>query len=172
VNSVLRISLATLGLIASPGCSLIYTKGPEPEVHPPPECTTSNAAPVADTVLAATSVALFGLGVAGVVISLSGPAVACPVSGCNNSGREAAVGVSASAIAVGAAMGVLFTTSAVVGYRRTGACRDSLAPDASPLSGPAVPAASLLPVTPWEACGRVGDAPRVCARVVPLQRRE
>jgi hypothetical protein len=162
VNSVLRISFATLALVASPGCSLVFTKGPEPEVHPPPECTTSVAAPVADTVFATASVVLLGLGVAAFADSTS----SCKGEFCGiGSGAGEVVGV--GAILVGALSGILFTTSAVVGYKRTSACRDSMAPDASPLSGSVVPATSLLPAAPWEACARVGDAPRVCTNAAP-----
>jgi hypothetical protein len=160
--NLLRISLATLILIPNPGCSLILTKGPEPEVRPPPECTTSVAAPVADTVLATLSVALLGLGVAGVVASgYGGVAVSCPVSGCN-SGVGEVLAISLSAVAVGAATGALFITSAAVGYQRTSACRASLEPKALPALGPVVPATSLFPASPTKACAAVGDAPRVC----------
>jgi hypothetical protein len=162
VKSLLRISLATLALVASPGCSLILTKGPEPEVHPPPECSTSVAAPVMDSVLATASLTLVGLAVAEAASSCpAGPHV--DWDGCGLPQAAGWLG-----IAVGTALGALFITSAVVGYQRTSACRASLEPKALPPPGPVVPATSLLPVTPWEACGRVGDAPRLCPRTLPL----
>ncbi|HMK73981.1 MAG TPA: hypothetical protein VK454_11625, partial [Myxococcaceae bacterium] len=57
MSSALRGSAVVLVVAASPGCSFVLTRGPETDVHPPRECTTSNAAPVADTVLAALSLA-------------------------------------------------------------------------------------------------------------------
>ena len=53
---------------ASAGCSFLYTKGPQPQLRPPPPCTTSNAAPIEDTVLGAASV---GLAVAGGIVASS-----------------------------------------------------------------------------------------------------
>jgi len=151
--------LATLLFAATPGCSLIFTKGPQPELQPPPECTSSVAAPVADTVLATLSIALFGLGVTGAVASLyGGAAVSCPVSGCNNGSEGVAFVGSLSALALGAAMGALFITSAVNGYEKTSACRASV--EANALLPR--PKALLFPASPAEACEAVRDAPRVC----------
>ena len=146
------MSLAAVFVAALPGCSLILTKGPQPELHPPPECTTSVAAPVVDTVLAALSFTLLGLGVAAETES-SAP---CTGEFCSLNGIGQGSGW--IAIAAGAATGILFTTSAVVGYQRTSACRASLEPN----SLLPRPRASLLPALPVEACGGVGDAPRTC----------
>jgi hypothetical protein len=164
VNSVLRISLATLILIASPGCSFIFTKGPEPEVHPPPECTTSVAAPAVDTVMIAASVAL-------VVAGAATAASSCTSGfGLNFCGLNQGVGL--GAILLGAVSGVVFTSSAVVGFNRTSACRALLEPNALPPPSPVVPATSLFPASPTKACAGMGDVPHVCARVVLLQGRE
>jgi hypothetical protein len=165
VNSVLRISLAALFVVASPGCSLIFTKGPQPELHPqryadlhgttPLECTASVAAPVVDTTLAVVSFALLGLGVAG--------AATHDQPNCEFlCGTEQAFGW--VAVIVGAAMGALFTYSAVVGYQRTSACRASLEPNALLPQ----PRASLLPASPADACGAMDDAPRACPPPVHL----
>jgi hypothetical protein len=152
-TSVLRISLAMLILGVSSGCSLIFTKGPQPEMHPPTGCTSSVGAPVADTVLATASVVLLGLGVAAIADSSS----SCTGEFCGiGNGAGQAVGV--GAVIVGALSGILFTTSAVVGYQRTSACRASLEPDALLPR----PTASLLPAPLVEACAQVDDAPRVC----------
>jgi len=153
VNSVLRVLLATLALVASPGCSFIFTKGPEPEVHPPPQCTTSVAAPAVDTVMIAASVAL-------VVAGAATAASSCTAGfGLNFCGLK---GAGLGAILLGAVSGVVFTSSAVVGFNRTSACRASLEPNALPPPGPVIPATSLFPASPTKACAPMGDAPRVC----------
>jgi hypothetical protein len=159
-NSILRISLAIVALVAGPGCSLIFAKGPQPEVYPPPECTSSVAAPVADTGIAATS---FALAVAAAAVAAPG----CPPP---NPGGSELCGFNKLAwfpAGAAAALSVLFTASAVVGYQRTSACRDSLAPDARPLPGPVVPGTSSLLDSPGQGCARVGDAPRVCTNAAP-----
>ena len=154
-----HIPLKAFVVAAASGCSLIFTKGPQPELHPLPECTQSVAAPVTDTVLAALSVTLLGLGVAAETES-SAP---CTGEFCSLNGIGQGAGW--IGIAAGAAMGILFTTSAVVGYQRTSACRASLEPNALLPQ----PKASLVPASPAaETCGVAGDAPRVCPRVVLL----
>jgi hypothetical protein len=152
-GAALRISLATVLVVAGPGCSLVFTHAPQPEVHPPPECTTSVAAPVVDTVLATAGVTFLGLGV-GVVAS------SCTGQYCEL-GRDGGW----AAVIVGAVTGALFITSAVVGYQRTSACRASLEPSGLPRPPGSVPAASLLWPLP-EACAPVGDAPRTGPRTV------
>jgi hypothetical protein len=149
LDSTLRISLATLFLGACPGCSLIFTHAPQPDVHPPPECTTSVAAPVVDTVVATASATLLGFGAAAA-------ATPCTPGDVNFCGLGQAAGW--GAIVVGAVTGILFTTSAVVGYQRTSACRASLEPNALLPQ----PSASLLPASSVEVCASVGDAPRSC----------
>jgi hypothetical protein len=139
--------LVALVLVASPSCSLVYTRGPHPEIHPSPECTTSPAAPVADTGLAVLSLTLLGLGAASV-------GWVCP--GC---GALDLFGI--GAIVLGTVFAAVFTTSAVVGYQRTGACRALKASEVPP--APLTASSSLLgPATPSEACPTSGDAPRRC----------
>jgi hypothetical protein len=163
VNLVLRLSLAALFLIASPGCSFIFTKGPEPEVHPPPACTTSVAAPVVDTVMVAASVALViaGAGTASSQCNSSTSGFGFSFCGLNQ-------GVGLGAVIAGAVSGAVFTTSAAVGFNRTSACRASLEPNALPAPGPVVPATSLFPPSPTKACAPMGDAPRLCPRALLL----
>jgi hypothetical protein len=98
------MSLAALFVAAIPGCSLILTEGPQPELHPPPQCTTSVAAPVVDTVLAAFSVTLLGLGIAAEAES----STPCTGEFCSLNG----VGEGAGWVAIAAG-------AAVVGYQRT-----------------------------------------------------
>src|SRR5512143_356624 len=69
--------LVTLTWVTS-GCSLIFVKGPQPEVQPPPPCTASNSLPTADAVLAGLSVAAL---VAGAVVYANGKSQ--EASGCN-----------------------------------------------------------------------------------------
>jgi hypothetical protein len=157
----LRLLFVALLVEAGPGCSLILTKGPEPELHPPPECTTSVGAPVVDTVLAATSVALAIAGLAGASSSCSSTG---GFNGCGiGKGTGEALGVA------GAALGVLFAVSAGVGYGRTRACRASLGPGYVPAPTQLTPApeASLWPPTPSPGCALQGDAPRVCTLAGP-----
>jgi hypothetical protein len=163
LGSALRLSLVALLVGATPGCSLVLTKGPEPELHPPPECTTSVAAPVTDTLLAATSVALAIAGLAG------------SSSSCSNTGGFNGCGIGKGTGEIlgiaGAALGVLFAVSAGVGYGRTSACRASLGPDYVPPPTPPTPASesSLWPPTPSPGCPPQGDAPRVCALTRPSE---
>ena len=154
----IRVPLAAF-IAVSPGCSLIFTKGPQPELHPAPECTQSVAAPVTDAVPATLSAALLGLGIAGAADSNSSPS--CTTGGgfyCSNTGRDAEAGFGLGAIVAGAALGVLFTASAVVGYQQTSACRASSEPSALLPQ----PRTLLLPASPAGACAAVGDAPRAC----------
>ena len=150
---------------ASPGCSYIFTRGPsatpsaqqspEPSRPTSPECTSSVAAPVVDTVLA---VALTGLGVVGAVAA----AEPCTGEFCGiGKGGGAVVGI------VGVATGLLFTASAVTGYQRTAECRAAL--ESYPLSPPR---ASLFPTSPVEGCRPVDDAPRLCRSVASWPGRE
>lgn len=156
MRAVLRVSLAVLVLGGSPGCSLIFTKGPEPEVHPPPECTTSVTAPVWDTVLAVASVAL---ATASVVAAAPNSCSGAPsVDGNAFCGINKLAWFPAGGFA---ATGILFTASAVVGYSRTGACRASLELQGLPREPPAsTPATSVEPP-----CTPLGDAPRSCHSV-------
>jgi hypothetical protein len=161
VNLIPRALLATLLIVAGPGCSLILTKGPEPEVHPTPECTTSNAAPVADTVLAATSAAL---AIAAAAVAAQPCPPGPPFSVDSMCGYQHLAWFPAGGALL---TGILFTTSAVVGYHRTSACRASLLePNGQPPPPPVVLPSALLPRSPDEPCAPIGDAPRACNRVV------
>jgi hypothetical protein len=151
---VVRIGWMMLLVATSPGCSFIFTRGPEPavaQVHSAellrstsPDCTSSVAAPVVDTVLATLSLALIG---AGVIV----------VANCKGSGSPAQTG-GVIAIAGGAATGAVFTASAVAGYRRTAACRAAVE-SSPPLPQPraSLPFSALV-----ESCNSTGDAPRLC----------
>jgi hypothetical protein len=114
-------ALALVLVMATSDCSYAFVHGPPPQAelssageHPSPSCTTSNAAPVVDTVLSVPLVALGGLGVVGAVGTKS-----CS-SGCYvnvGSGELAVIGI------VGLALGALTISSAVTGYGRTADCR-------------------------------------------------
>ena len=126
-------------LMLGSGCSYAFVhgpRGPVPTSENPgelqraaPNCTSSNAAPVVDTVLGSS---LIGLGGAAVIAAstshssssttntsflLSSPYAS---SSFNNSSFEAA-GVAATVGVIG--LGTLFLASAVTGYGRTADCR-------------------------------------------------
>lgn len=63
-----------------------------------------------------------------------------------------------------AAVGALFTTSAVVGSHRVNACRDYLESRSVPSPTPLVPVSSLPPASPLEAWSPAPDAPRFLPR--------
>jgi len=109
----------TAGLLAavlastSAGCSLLYVKGPQPEVKPPPPCTTSNALPVEDVILAGTSVVVLTTGA---------------ILHANETVGSADHGKGAGLMVVGGIGALFFATSAIVGYSRTADCRAWLVP--------------------------------------------
>ncbi len=121
---------AMLLTVASPGCSFIITRGPEPTPSaqrapelsrtPSPECTSSVAAPLVDTVLATASAAVL---VAGVVGATSSEPPCQPGEWFCGIGRGAGQAAGWGAIVVGAITGAVFTASAVTGYGRTADCR-------------------------------------------------
>ena len=158
----MRSAIALLILIAlvqaSAGCSLIFTKGPQPEVQPPPPCTTDNTAPTADTVLAVASVAAV---VAGAVVYVNGT----KQQGCGGwfCGFGEQVG-GGGAMVAGVLGTLIFTPSAIVGFNRTAACRAWLEtnPQYAPPLSPSPPESSLL-VGPPQGCPTPGDAPRICS---------
>ena len=164
--------IAALSLLAalaqtSTGCSFIYTKGPQPNLDPPPPCTASNSAPTADTVVAAASVVAL---VAGAIVA------ATATSNCTGEmfcGLEQ--GVTGIGLIAGGAIGTaIFVPSAIVGYNRTADCRAWLkanpqyVPAVEPPSAPLREAApsSLVPAT---SCPPDRDAPRVCALTTSRQ---
>lgn len=150
----LRAALGMLLLLcSSPGCSLFLTKGPEPDLKPPPECTSVVEAPVIDTILAASSVAL-------AVVLANSASAPCP-SSQSGFGSFCFNGVGWAGAAGAGVLALLFTSSAIVGYVRTSDCRASLAgTHAPPPKTP--PKSSLLPSSPLDGCADTGDAPRVC----------
>jgi len=139
---VLELSL----LWSAFGCSYAFVHGPStsPEIAPSDpqseqrarSCTTSNALPVLDTVLA---VPLIGVGVLAIVAGASD-------SSCSGSGFGCVKLSGGEAIAIGAVatgLGALALASAVSGYGRTADCRR--AEEAGP-SGPHQGARYLLDV--------------------------
>ena len=159
----LKVSFLSVLLACTPGCSFVFTRGPsvsssalpQPES---PECTASNAAPIADTVFAVTLLTL-------TAVSIVYAAQPCPhpprtVDGvCYN---ELAYFPAGGA----ALLGALFIPSAVVGYSRTSACRASLASRPAPrVSTLPQPRASLLLSSPVEGCNSTGDAPLLCRSI-------
>jgi hypothetical protein len=147
------LTLAVFG-VANAGCSLIYTKGPQPEVQPPPPCTTWNTSPAADTVLAVLSV---GAVVAGAVVYANGTTRHNCGFFCGFGEEVGGVG----AMVIGGVGTLVFVPSAIVGFNRTAACRASLeAKPQQPASSP--PPQSWLLLAPPEACPP-GNGPRICS---------
>jgi hypothetical protein len=150
--SIVKVALSTsllLGwLLLGSGCSYAFVHGPtqtdllahsRPQENPSstPTCTTSNAAPIIDTILGVSLVGLGGTAVVGAAASSHGSASAagvqahggrsaglyctgCSVAPSDTSSLEAAgIALTAGVIAVG----TLFVASAVTGYGRTTDCR-------------------------------------------------
>ena len=158
------VSLSTLVALAwvTSGCSLIFVKGPQPEVQPPPPCTAANDLPAADAVLAGLSMAAL---VAGAVVYVNGKSQ--EESGCSGRwfcGFGEEVG-GAGAMIIGGIGTLVFTPSAIVGFNRTSACRASAKANPQPAPSPPVPAAPASRLAPPRGCPSEGDAPRLCANV-------
>jgi len=157
--------VAALVLATTPGCSLILTRGPEPEGRETQECTTSNAGPIADTVVAFLASSVMVLG----VVEASQTQGACdPAKDPLCELGRGINGASWVAAAVGAATTALFTASAVVGYERTSACRSLVGPMPSPARGASAASTPPDQVVRAEAalplpCPGARDAPRLCA---------
>jgi len=94
------------------GCSLLFTRGPALDRQPPEACTPSNGSAVADTALAAVSVA---------AVVVGSIAVAQGSKPGSNDLNEAVTGV--GLIGAGGIGTVILVPSAVVGYNRAAACR-------------------------------------------------
>jgi hypothetical protein len=114
----------TLLVAGSPGCSYGFVHGPPGPAEisarePPqaqaakPDCTSSNAVPILDTVLA---VPLIGAGVLAIVAGASNGSSNGWYSG-PTSGETIGIGLAATAL------GTLFLSSAITGYGRTADCR-------------------------------------------------
>jgi hypothetical protein len=152
---VTTVGLAVLGALSN-GCSLLYTKGPEPMMRPPPPCTTSNEAPITDTVLAGVSV---GMAVAGAIIAHNTSNCGGAWCGLNN-------GFTGDGLLILGSIGaLLFIPSAGVGYGRTAACRDWLEenPQYAPPVRPGRPQGRSWLLVPAPECSSRGDAPLLCA---------
>jgi hypothetical protein len=102
----------------SAGCSFVYVKGPQPDVTPPPPCTTSNTNPTVDTVLASASVIALGVGA---VVYAQGKKESSQCSGLVCLPVEEYAGV--GAMVAGGIGTLVFTPSAIVGFNRTADCR-------------------------------------------------
>jgi hypothetical protein len=122
VGGVRQLVLLLPVLFSDVGCSYAFVHGP-PATQPTfdnqrmveksaPDCTSSNAAPILDTVIA---VPVLGLGVLAIV---AGAGETCG-SGCYgpNSGEAIAIGAALTGL------GVLALSSAITGYGRTADCR-------------------------------------------------
>ena len=117
-HAVESVLLASSLLASSTGCSYAFVHGPSAQLEtapdrPPPECTTSNAAPIVDTVFASTLVPL------GTLVVIGGIAAGSE-SDTYFKGTEGPI------VAVGAGillLGSLAVASAATGYGRTADCR-------------------------------------------------
>ncbi|MGZ6077107.1 MAG: hypothetical protein ACXWK6_04805, partial [Myxococcaceae bacterium] len=117
-------------VIGTEGCSFAFTRGPQPSLpagpgpetsrpQTPPECTSSVAAPVADTVLSTLSVAVFVTGIA----ALATPEPSCSQGSFGPCFQGFNQSVGWTGIIAGGLTSALFIASAVTGYGRTADCR-------------------------------------------------
>jgi hypothetical protein len=157
----LGIAFGVLLLPGSLGCSFVFTRGPPASTSysasaaEPAQCTESNAAPIADTVLAVSMVAL----ATAAIVYAAQPCPHPPQVVDSMCGWNELAYFPAGATAL---LGGLFTASAVVGYSRTGACRESRGL-ATVSGGSSFGSALAAPSRGSEGCPPTGDAPRVCA---------
>ena len=138
------------------GCSLFLTKGPQPEVQPPPPCTTSNVAPALDTTAALLSAVVATAAFASTKSCSSGEIIFCSspdniggiwqLRGCQHRVRCSLHHVCHR------------------GLQPDRCCRTSLGAE-SPASSP-VPESSFL-LVPERQCPMSGDAPRICSSAAP-----
>ena len=163
MRSTAAASMLALCAWASTGCSFVYTKGPQPELHPPPPCTTSNVHATADLVLATASVAAL---VAGSIVYAQGATSDCSGLGNISCGVEKGAGI--GAMVAGGIGTLVFVPSAIVGYNRTADCRAWLEanPQYAPEPAPPTPSSFLVPA---RRCPAAGDAPRICPAAPPLE---
>ena len=167
-GTVVSLAEAMLLVAGTEGCSFAFTRGPQPSLPagpgpetsrpPTPECTSSVAAPVVDTVLSTLSVAVFVTGIA----ALATPEPSCSQGSFGVCFRNFNQSVGWTGIIAGGLTSTLFIASAVTGYGRTADCRAAIEASARPPP----PRASVPPsFVPLEGCGPVGDVPRVCSSV-------
>jgi hypothetical protein len=157
MRSSVALMFVVYGL-STTGCSLLFTKGPQPEVKPPPPCTTSNVAPGLDTTAAILTTAVM-------VTALTATGSCSPTGWdfwCTNSSDAAGIWAT---VGVSAALAALFTTSAVIGFNKTAACRTSLGLEPQPVAPTPLAQSSFL-LVPQQGCPTLGDAPRICSAVV------
>jgi len=171
MRSTAALMLVVFGVYSS-GCSLIFTTGPQPEVQPqsqvhpepqsqvqqPASCTTSNVAPGFDVgfgVLSVASAVALTVGAAG--LHECTPEQKAAGSWCDTWQVWALAGL-------GAALGALFITSAVVGFNRTAACRASVELKPQQHASTPIPESSFL-LVPERGCPSLRDAPRSCSAV-------
>ncbi len=156
-RSAAALSIVALLAWASGGCSLVYARGPQPDMHPPPPCTPSDVHAYADTALAVVSVAA---AVAGGIVYANGTKKQCS-GGEWFCGMEEQVG-GGGALILGGIGTLIFVPSAIVGYNRAASCRAWLQANPQYAPPPAPPEASSL-LVPSRPCLTGGDAPRLCA---------
>jgi hypothetical protein len=138
--------LAAALVWTSTGCSLLYVKGPQPDVNPPPPCTTSNALPVEDLILTGSAVVVLATGA---------------IIHANETEETIDHGKGAGLMVAGGIGALLFGTSAIVGYGRTSDCRAWLESEARNAAPPAAQTPSSF-LVPARRCPTEGDAPRLC----------
>lgn len=113
-----RVLLASSLLASSTGCSYAFVRGPPALATAPvetaPECTTSNAAPVLDTVMASTLILLGSAVVVGGISTGS-----CSGDCYFKSSEGAIIGVGAGILALGG----VYVASASTGYGRVTDCQ-------------------------------------------------
>jgi hypothetical protein len=138
-HAVETFLLASSLLASTTGCSYAFVRGPPAYVdsdpggerQAAPECTTSNAAPILDTVVASTLILL------GSAVVLGGISTGSCSGDCYFKSSEGAF------VAVGAgilALGGLSVAAATTGYGRTADCRRLQ----ETLPGPSHPSARYL----------------------------
>jgi hypothetical protein len=112
------VLLASSLLFSSTGCSYAFVHGPPAQLEPVPDtmavdCTTSNAAPIVDTVLGSALILL------GTAVVVGGIGVATSSDPYFKSTEGPVVLVGAGVLGLGA----LSVASAATGYGRTADCR-------------------------------------------------
>lgn len=137
----------TAVLVACPGCSLIFVKGPpeQPEKVPanvPIDCTSSRFAPVLDSLVGGYQVFRTGFALTAPDSAYSGSALNRPAD-----------------IAIGLGLTALFVGSAVYGYSNTSKCDAANEIRSKQVIMPAQPVSSFLPATPAPATSAVARGP-------------
>jgi hypothetical protein len=117
-HAVESVLLASSLLASSTGCSYAFVHGPSAQLETAPdrqspECTTSNAAPIVDTVLASTLLLL------GTTVVVGGIGIATSSDPYFKNTEGPVVLVGAGLLGLGA----LSVASAATGYGRTADCR-------------------------------------------------